>query len=145
MRHHSDPNPAVIKLLLAAGEQVDRRVDISDFLEDEGEISLKSLSRKVIRNYLLQLSQHLNLVVRVYLLGLQSRVASYLLHDVEIGDYDTAAATKASVAMEIEGVVTNPNVVAKVNSNLREMLGSVVSLPHMTSSFLSRAVSAVFC
>ena len=145
LRYHSDPNPSVIKLLLAAEEQVDRRVDISDFLEDEGEISLKSLSRKVIRNYLLQLNQHLNLVVRVYLLGLPSRVASYLLHDLEIGDYDTAAATKASVVMEIEGVVSSPNVVAKGNSNLREILRSVVSLPHMTSSFLSRAVSAVFC
>ena len=145
LRYHSDPDPAVIRLLLVAGEQVDRRVDISDFLEDEGEISLKSLSRKVIRNYLLQLNQHLNLVVRVYLLGFPSRVASYLLYDVEIGDYDAAAATKASVAMETEGVVTSPNVVAKGNSNLREMLGSVVRLPHMTGSFLSRAVSAVFC
>ena len=145
LRYHSDPNPAVIKLLLAAGEQVDRRVDISDFLEDEGEISLKSLSRKVIRNYLLQLNQHLNLVVRVYLLGLPSRLASYLLHDVELGDYDAATATKASVAIETEGVVTRPNVVAKGSSNLREILGSVVGLPRMTGSFLSRAVSAVFC
>ena len=55
-------------------------------IDDEDVDSLKSLSRDVIRNHLLELDRHANLFTRIPQLGLKSEPSQYLLYNVSLDE-----------------------------------------------------------
>ena len=92
------PNRTVMLLLFAAGESsTGAPVNVTEehvnlficvtpeyLLGTELELSLKNLCRETIRQYLINLDLHLNLLVRIPKLGLKSELTSYLLYDISM-------------------------------------------------------------
>ena len=96
---------AMVMLLLAAGEKIDRRTteaDLRVYCQDDRktqvleylwqentELSLKHLCRQAIRNHLLDLDPHQHLFGRVPRLGLPAPETEYMLFDVTLDVEDT--------------------------------------------------------
>ena len=80
--------PKLMELLFAAGEifEGDIPKGYGSFLEDCKEISLKSICRGAVRNYLIKLNPNVNLFLRIPELGLPALITNYLLYNVSVND-----------------------------------------------------------
>ena len=74
------------RLLFAAGEELnkDEIEEVPDYLKPPEQMNLMHLCRESIRKHLLQMSK-MNLLVRVPELGLPSKMAAYLVYEIEAG------------------------------------------------------------
>ena len=80
---HATPDDDIVALLIAAGEAYGRetrgKLQHLHWPDKNSVLSLKEISRKAIRKYLLKLDSNLNLIVRANKLGLPTLLVSYLL------------------------------------------------------------------